>query len=302
MTSRIDTVNQISNLLDNHCKGCTIKTDYYREHGGNTSFITAHCSKRCPIGLELAELGQKLTQATRLQKITKQGDKNMAKAKFNLTEEQFNAERASGKSVALIAKEQGVTEVTVYNHVSKWADARKPGQEKLLREKDVSPTADPKVELLDKAEKEIERLTVENQRLNERMVSAQNEATKAWAEVEQLRDKNDQYAALCKELEDDKNEYKRMFESGYKLGQDQIAKISEHLETINSLREMGDNLIAENNRLMDRIKELKELKEQISHQEPVNAVPDSEVQRLDSAIQDLTRARWILNRLSASGE
>ncbi|WFR65735.1 hypothetical protein P9222_33185 (plasmid) [Paenibacillus amylolyticus] len=223
------------------------------------------------------------------------GDKDMAKAKFNLTEDQFNAERASGKSIALIAKEQGVTEATVYNHVSKWAHARKPGQEKLLREKDVSPAADPKAELLDKAEKEIERLTVKNQRLDQRMVTAQNEATKAWAEVEQLRDKNDQYAALCRELEDDKNEYKRMFESGYKLGQDQIAKISEHLETINSLRENSDSLIAENNRLTDRIVELEEL------QKPVNEVPDKEVQRLDSAIQDLTRARWILNRLSASG-
>jgi len=90
-----------------------------------------------------------------------------------------------------------------------------------------------------------------------------------------------------------------MFESGYKLSQDQTAKISEHLATINSLRENGDSLIAENNRLTDRIVELEE---HVFQPEPANAAPISEVQRLDTAIQDLTRARWILNRLSASGE
>ncbi|MNW68377.1 hypothetical protein D3C74_471300 [compost metagenome] len=41
---------------------------------------------------------------------------------------------------------------------------------------------------------------------------------------------------------------------------------------------------------------------QLSQQTPASVVPDTEVQRLDTAIQDLTRARWILNRLSASGE
>ncbi|WP_405154764.1 hypothetical protein [Paenibacillus sp. FSL K6-0108] len=206
------------------------------------------------------------------------GDNDMAKAKFDLTEKQFNAERASGKTIGRIAEEQGVSEATIYNHISKWTEARKPRQEKLLREKDVSPAADPKAELLDKAEKEIERLTTENQRLDQRMVSAQNEATKAWAEVERLRDKQDESDRQWREQIENRTE--------------------KNMELIKE----RDDLIQENNRLMDRIEELKELQEQISHQEPVNAVPDSEVQRLDSAIQDLTRARWILNRLSASGE
>lgn len=218
------------------------------------------------------------------------GDNDMAKAKFNLTEEQFNAERSSGKTIGRIAEEQGVSEATIYNHISKWAEAWKPRHEKLLREKDVSPATDPKVELLNKAEKEIERLTAESQRLDQRMVTAQNEATKAWAEVERLRDQN---------AERGRDEYRLMYENSYKLGQQQIAKISEHLETINSLREHGDSLIAENNRLTDRIVELEEM---LSQQEPVEEVPFSEVQRLDTAIQDMTRARWILNRLTASGE
>lgn len=205
--------------------------------------------------------------------------------KFKMTEEQFNAERASGKSVAQIAKEQGVTEVTVYNHISKWADARKPKQEKLLREKDVSPPGPPSEELLLKAEKEIERLTSEVTKLEE-------------YRVEVCKD-NDRLSALLKEVEQDRIEYKRMFESGYKLSQDQTAKISEHLATINSLREDCDNLVDEVNRLTVQNADLEE---QLSQREPINAVPNTEVHRLDSAIQDLTRARWILNRLSASGE
>lgn len=189
----------------------------------------------------------------------------MAKAKFNMTEEQFNAERSSGKTIGRIAEEQGVSEATIYNHISKWTEARKPTQQKLLREKNVSPASDPKAELLDKAEKEIERLTTENQRLDQRMVSAQNEATKAWAEVERLRDKQD---------ESDQQWTKQ----------------------VSSLMGEKEEWLADNLRLEEKVLELQL---QISQQ---NTVPDSEVQRLDTAIQDLTRARWILGRLSAAGE
>ncbi|MDT9720466.1 hypothetical protein QVE09_16225 [Paenibacillus sp. ClWae2A] len=253
---------------------------------------------------ELEEIRQKYP-ATKADKAFKKpveiksrpkGDNDMAKPKFNLTEEQFNAERASGKTIGRIAEEQGVTEVTVYNHISKWTEARKPGQEKLLREKNVSPPGPPSAELLDKAEKEIERLSMalvetqnerdslsvereqlsaENQRLDQRMISAQNEATKAWAEVERLRDKQD---------ESDR----------------QWTKHNEIMQIKNKeLDKERDDLIQEINRLNDWIVGLEE---QLRQQEPVNAVPDSEVQRLELAIQDLTRARWILNRLSASGE
>ncbi|WP_433581407.1 hypothetical protein [Paenibacillus amylolyticus] len=254
---------------------------------------------------ELEEIRQKYP-ATKADKAFKKpieikprpkGDNDMAK--FTLTEEKFNAERAAGKSVAKIAKEQGVSEVTIYNHVSKWADARKPAQEKLLREKDVSPGADPKVELLDKAEKEIERLTTENQDLRDRVEVLKADITVLVAE-------NDQSATLCRTLEEERDElevsrddYKQMYERSYDRDTTANKKIGEHLETINSLRENSDSLIAENNRLSDRIVELEEL---VFQQETVKAVPDSEVQRLESAIQDLTRARWILNRLSASGE
>lgn len=193
------------------------------------------------------------------------GDNEMAKAKFNMTEEQFNAERSSGKTIGRIAEEQGVSEATIYNHISKWTEARKPTQQKLLREKNVSPASDPKAELLDKAEKEIERLTTENQRLDQRMVSAQNEATKAWAEVERLRDKQD---------ESDQQWTKQ----------------------VSSLMGEKEEWLADNLRLEEKVLELQL---QISQQ---NTVPDSEVQRLDTAIQDLTRARWILGRLSAAGE
>lgn len=297
MSSRIDTVNKISDLLDNHCKGCKTKTEYNREHGGNTSFITQHCSVVCPIGIELGKLGQALNNVTQTNR-TKQEDKPMTK--FKMTEEQFNAERASGKSVAQIAKEQGVTEVTVYNHISKWADARKPGQEKLLREKDVtSPelrTEPPLAPLLDKAKKEIERLSMElietqkerdsllaereefsaeTRRLDQRMMAAHSEATKAWAEVERLRDK----------LDESDRQWREQIEN----------RTEKNMELV---RERND-LLHEINRLTDQIADLEE---QMSQQEPVNAVPDTEVHRLDSAIQDLTRARWILNRLSASGE
>lgn len=213
------------------------------------------------------------------------GDNDMAKAKFNLTEKQFNAERSSGKTIGRIAEEQGVSEATIYNHISKWTEARKPPQQKLLREKDVSPLGPPSAELLGKAEKEIERLTAEVTQLKEHRV--------------ELSKENNRLCVLLKEVEQDRNEYKRVFESGYKLSQDQTAKISEHLATINTLRENGDSLIAENNRLTDRIVELEE---HVFQPEEVNAAPISEVQRLDTAIQDLTRARWILGRLSASGE
>ncbi|MET1173792.1 hypothetical protein [Paenibacillus amylolyticus] len=230
---------------------------------------------------ELEEIRQKYP-ATKADKAFKKpieiktrpkGDNDMAK--FTLTEKQFNAERAVGKSIAKIAKEQGVSEATIYNHVSKWADARKPGQEKLLREKDVSPAADTKAELLDKAEKEIERLTVENQQLQDKLKSGEEERVDLVNEVTQFKIDIDW-------LEGEKQQEFLKWQS-----------------QVTSLMSEKEEWLADNVRLEEKVLELERL---ISQHNIVNTVPDSEVQRLDSAIQDLTRARWILNRLAASGE
>ncbi|WP_235775466.1 DUF3310 domain-containing protein [Paenibacillus sinensis] len=84
-------------------------------------------------------------------------------AKFKMSAEEYFAERATGKTLAQIAKEQGVSEVTVYNHMDKWAKEgkvpRQVEEPKPLREKDTEQR--PATELMDKAEREIERLTSE---------------------------------------------------------------------------------------------------------------------------------------------
>lgn len=145
------------------------------------------------------------------------------------------------------------------NNMPRGRKPKNPDTAVLLREKNVSTPADPKTELLDKAEKEIERLT---------------------AEVEQLREQKD-------DLELSRDDYKKMFEGSYERVTTANAKIGEHLQTIKEQEKLIESLEEERDRLIEKL----DIPE-----------PNSETNLLESAIQDLTRARWILGRLTASGE
>ncbi|MFD2703843.1 zinc-finger domain-containing protein [Paenibacillus shunpengii] len=90
MTSRIEVVQKIDGLLDNECK----KYDRRKE--------TTFCSTQCDVGIQLAELGKELLQTSRPRKKTSiREDKPMGRMKFTLTEEEYKAERDSGKSLAV---------------------------------------------------------------------------------------------------------------------------------------------------------------------------------------------------------
>ncbi|MNB95740.1 hypothetical protein D3C75_429270 [compost metagenome] len=206
---RIEVVRHIDDLLESHCASCEAKTEFNRKHGGNTSFITKHCSQ-CQIGIQLADLGQQLTVRPRKKiELIPEGEKVMGK--FTMSAEEYFAERATGKTLAQIAKEQGVSEVTVYNHMDKWAKEGKlpgPSVEQLpkpLREKDTEQRPATELELLDKAEREIERLTEEVEHWkghasNEVALSGKaNE--QLTAEIERLTAERDELLSHIAELE-----------------------------------------------------------------------------------------------------
>lgn len=103
-------------------------------------------------------------------------------AKFKMSAEEYFAERATGKTLAQIAKEQGVSEVTVYNHMDKWTkEGKVPGpveEPKPLREKDTEQHPATELQLPDMAEREIERLISEVAKLGTKL-AAKEEAKEA---------------------------------------------------------------------------------------------------------------------------
>jgi transposase-like protein len=305
---RAVTVRKIDDLLDGHCKTCTIRTDYNREYGGNTPFITQHCSKVCPVGLQLAGLGRELIGKVRPRKqITLEVEDIMAKPKFTMTAEEHFAERQSGKSIAQIAKEQGVSEQTIYSRMNKWAEegktAESPKETQLLREKETLPPQ-PAVNLpgmYKKALQEIEELKaalsvtqpVSHDMLKEYKVTGERlavENTELKAELDQTTTARDEYKRL----------YEEQFafaQAYFKQAEDLKAENGQLQEELNRLITERDEMQAHNDRLNDMLDEAARESMALRPTEPA-----SEVQLLDRSIAELTRAKWILGRLSASGE
>jgi hypothetical protein len=50
---------QLNDMLDRHCSGCTIKTEKFKELGIHGS--QQYCLKECSIGVEIGQIGKKLT-------------------------------------------------------------------------------------------------------------------------------------------------------------------------------------------------------------------------------------------------
>lgn len=262
---------------------------------------------------QLEEVRQKYPATARDKKFVKpivqntltKGEKRMGK--FTMTEAEFEAARASGKTIAKIAEEQDVAEATVYNSIKRWEAAGNKNPEhveqKLLREKETVCATDG--QQLDKAIHEIERLTTEvaakeevNAVLQRRLESFEEQRLKWKAQVEnaskQSERANDGLAERLSNAEMERD-----------VLQAEINRIiSERDELVNEIDELHRERTGwnENERILNHLVEQLRSDLQKLQIEPQLADKPSEVQLLDRSIADLTRAKWILKRLTASGE
>lgn len=110
--------------------------------------------------------------------------------------------------------------------------------------------------------------------------------------VIETENERDSFRTELAEAREARLEYKRMFEGSYELGQNQIAKISEHLNRIKDLEAERDGLITEVNQLTDRVMELEE--DVYRADVATRPTAESNVELLNSAIADLTRVRRIM--------
>jgi RNA polymerase sigma factor (sigma-70 family) len=216
-------------------------------------------------------------------------EERITMAKFTMTAEAYFAERHSGKTIAQIAREQGVTEATIYNHMNKWAeegkvegDVEKSSEEsqKLLHEKEKVPPAD--AQQLDKAIHEIERLTAQIFGLEE-----SNGYLKK--EVERWKSKANETVTLSGQASED------LIAERDSVQKELIRAIEENdrlKDEINRMITERDELVRENDRLNELLLSAAQAKPE----------PVTEVNLLDRSIAELNRAKWILNRLSTSGE
>lgn len=287
-SNRTATVRKIDDILDGQCKTCEVRAEFNKKYGSRSAHLDKHCKSSCPVGLQLVELGQELMGTVRPRKQIKlEVEEVMAKTKFNMSAEEYFAERQAGKSIAQIAKEQDVSEATIYNHMNKWAEVGKVSgsvedSPELLREKDTVPATE--LEQLEKAVQEIERLT---------------------AEVERWKSQAENVSAQAERSNDSLSEQLRNAEMECDVLQAEINRmISERDELVSEIDELHREKTGwtENERILNHLVEQLRSDLQKRQAEPQLADKPSEVQLLDRSIADLTRARWILNRLTASGE
>lgn len=183
---RLEIINRIGDLEDKHCNGCK----EIEEISSSSSERHRYCTTHCKIGIELAELGEKLLDISNdrvKQTLKKGGDmttsdvkklrekgvmrKDLAKAagvsvrvmrelegEEKVSENKSNAAKAvelmkQGLSVDEIAKKLGLKKSTVYTYVSAERQRKKRSQE--LANK-------PKKKEVEKVTKNIEKVAVES--------------------------------------------------------------------------------------------------------------------------------------------
>lgn len=265
--------------------------------------------------------------------LNQEEDKDMAK--FKMTAEEYFAERQAGKSQEQIAEEQGVTPQAIDYHLKKWADEGKGAvlnKTQLLREKDTTPDPavnPPDVELLVMAKREIVEVRVELATLKDDLltiVQERDQLTTELAEAKRMFDdayqrnlasnaKIGEHLQAIQELKTEVEHWQDQATNAVALAgsvNEQIATERDDLQAeLNRMIAERDDLDQEKTGWIENERILNHLVEQLrsdlrdSRTNPfafASPTPISEVQLLDRSIADLTRARWILNRLTASGE
>lgn len=222
----------------------------------------------------------------------KKSEEDGSMAKFTMTAEEYFAERQAGKTIAQVAKEQGVSEATIYNHMNKWAGEDKgdtPKETQLLREKEALQPQPPVnlPEMYKKALQEIEELKAA---LSVTQPVSHDMLKKYKAEAEHWKSQATETVALAgKAAEESTAKIERL--QAARRGE--AAKSDELREELNRMITERDELQADNDRLNNMI---------ILQAQQTEPEPTDEVHLLDRSIAELTRAKWILDRLSASGE
>lgn len=62
--SRLDTLTQINQLMDQKCKGCKTHAELSERYKSGYSKIDNHCNRKCEVGKRIQELGKQLTKRT----------------------------------------------------------------------------------------------------------------------------------------------------------------------------------------------------------------------------------------------
>ncbi|KGE20048.1 hypothetical protein [Paenibacillus wynnii] len=206
-----------------------------------------------------------------------------------------------------------------------------PKQTQLLREKEAQPGPITELEQLDKALQEIEELKAAlsaTQPISHDMLKGYKAEAEHWkaqatevvalagkaaeesmAKIEQLQAARRGEAAKNDELRLELDQAVAVRETAeLDLGLAETRCV-QYVETIDQLATQCDGLQEEVNRLIterdDLVAEVEDLRDDIRRLREIQtlaAAPPSDAHLLDRSIADLTRARWILERLSASGE
>lgn len=239
----------------------------------------------------------------------KQGPNN------GLTKQVFLEQIAAGETVASIEKAWGMKYNTLSFWVKKWdvrgIDAAKaqellaggtPKETQLLREKEALPPAERQAE-------EVKRLKAEIEYWKAQATEAVALAGKA---AEESTAKNERLEEIGREAAEARDaathELNRTIQE-CEILQERLERVTEERSReVYRLMTERDGLQKELNRLITERDELQaERDAMLSHIEatginPQQPEPATDVHLLDRSIADLTRAKWILDRLSASGE
>jgi len=176
--------------------------------------------------------------------------------KFSLTEKEYEAELAAGKTKEQIAKEQGVTVGAINYHLHNWGEAAvKASKEEaeLMREKNaIKDASDP-----------------EKEKLRQEVAAWKQAASEVREELEKANDERDQYKSLAETASEEATGW-----------QGQATALQQRI---------GELEVEQANSVEQPIQQHVTLDEKGFHF--INPQPENEIDRIDRMIVDLQHAR-----------
>ncbi|GEM_PF-4658876 len=243
--------------------------------------------------------------------------------KFKMTAEEYFAERQAGKSLEKIAEEHGVTPQTIDYHLKKWGSDGKqvePDKTQLLREKETLPQQSVSHDMikeyksqLDQVKCALDESMLENERLKTELAEVKQMFDDAYQRNVNGNAKIGEHLQAIQELKAEvehwQGEAERSVAIAGKADEQLRAELQVLQDEMNRMISERDELTAEadglHRRMIEAMEEAAQASEELDKiREAAGQAPEptGDVRLLDRSIADLTRARWILTRLSASGE
>lgn len=181
---RMKIVYQISDILDNHCRGCEYNT--FKKGRNNIDYCTSNCEH----GIKLKKLGDILDPNKEKNIPGKKPKKKEVVEVANITQKAYESMKNEGKSDSFIANHFGVKQPTLAYHKKKWYGEQDKVKQVVSKPKQIGTPVISTPVIKDTSDTETLKLKHENDSLKAKLTQLESTYKALQADYEDLKIKH----------------------------------------------------------------------------------------------------------------